>query len=312
MDRLETMRIFVAVAEAEGFAAAARRLGLSAPLVTRAVAALEERVGARLLLRTTRVVRLTEAGQRLAADCRQILAAVDDAEAAAHGDHGALRGPLGITAPVLFGRRYVTPLVLEFLARHPGIRARVHLADGIVDIIEQGLDVAVRIAHLPDSSLSATRVGALRRLVCAAPSYLAAHGAPRTLEDLLRHEAVGFSQGTAPMEWAFLEEGRERRLRPPGRLLVNSAEAAVAAAVAGHGLVRLLSYQVAPELQAGALRVVLAEYELPPTPIHIVRPATGGGRRPRDESARVRRFVELVTERLRADPALQAGPAGSS
>ena len=194
MDRLDSMRVFVAVAEQQGFAAAARRLGLSAPSVTRAVAALEERIGGPLLQRTTRALRLTEAGARYLADCKRILAEIDDAEASAAGSHRDPKGQLGITAPVMFGRMHVAPLLLDFLDRHPLVTARLLLLDRVVDLLEEGLDVALRIAHLPDSALHAVRVGAVRRVVCAAPGYLRRNGVPERPADLASHSAITFGR----------------------------------------------------------------------------------------------------------------------
>jgi DNA-binding transcriptional LysR family regulator len=295
VDRLETMRVFVAVAETRGFAPAARRLAISPPAVTRAVAALEERVGTRLLHRTTRIVRLTEAGRRFLADCKRILGEIEEAEASAAGSQAEPQGQLGVTAPVMFGRMYVAPVVLDFLARHPRMTARMLFLDRVVDLIDEGLDVAVRIAHLPDSSLHAVRVGSVRRVVCASPEYLAARGAPRTPADLAQHEAIAFSLGAAAEEWSF---GSGETLSPTTRLIVNSNDVAIAAAAAGRGVARVLSYQIAPELRAGTLQVVLAEFEPPPLPISVVY---AEGRR---AAAKVRAFVDLAVERLRADESL--------
>ncbi len=301
MDRLEQMRVFVAVAEATGFAPAARRLGMSPPAVTRAVAGIEDRVGTRLLVRTTRTVRLTEAGTRFLADCKRILAEIEDAEASAAGDHAEPRGTLALTASVLFGRMHVTPVVLDFLDRYPRIAVRTLFVDRIVDLVDEGMDVAVRIAHLPDSALTAVRVGEVRRVVCAAPDYLARRGTPRHPDELERHDAIGFAP-TAPEEWLFAENGRSVATRPPTRLTVNTADVAIAAAVAGHGLARVLSYMIQPELRSGRLKVVLSEFERPPVPIHLVHPA---GRR---ASARVRAFVDFAAERLRKVLAAHAAP----
>src|SRR5262245_52967647 len=190
MDRLDAMRVFIAVAEAQGFAAAARRLAMSPPAVTRAVAALEERLGARLLHRTTRMVRLTEAGTRFLADCRRILGEIEGAEASAAGAYASPRGQLTLTAPVMFGRMHVAPLVLDFLARHRDVSIRLVMLDRIADLMEEGIDVAVRIAHLPDSALTALRVGAVRRVVCASPAYLKAHGTPEAPADPARFAAL--------------------------------------------------------------------------------------------------------------------------
>jgi DNA-binding transcriptional LysR family regulator len=289
------MRVFVAVAEAQGFAPAARRVGMSPPAVTRAIAALEERIGTRLLHRTTRIVRLTEAGSRFLADCKRILGELEEAEASAAGSHAEPRGLLAVTAPVMFGRMFVAPLVLDFLARHPRVTARTLFLDRVADLIDEGLDVAVRIAHLPDSSLRAVRVGSVRRVVCASPGYLAARGAPRTPADLSQLDAIAFSLGASPEEWSFASG---ETVSPPARLTVNSNDVAIAAAVAGRGVTRVLSYQIAPELRAGKLEVVLADFEPPPIPISVVHAEA------RRAAAKVRAFVDFAVERLRADSSL--------
>jgi DNA-binding transcriptional LysR family regulator len=299
MDRLDSMRIFVAVAEAGGFAAAARQLALSPPAVTRAVAAVEERVGARLLHRTTRIVRLTEAGTRFLEDCRRILVEVEEAEAAAAGSHGEPRGRVSVTASTLFGRLHVAPILLEATARHPQMVVRSFFVDRIVNLAEEGYDVAVRIAELRDSGLSAIRVGTLRRVVCASPAYLAAHGTPQTLAELAEHEAVPFGQGIAARDWVFRRGDRTETVTPRARLIVNQAEVAVTAAVAGRGLTRVLSYQMAAEHRAGQLEIVLEAFEPPPIPVHVVHQ---DGRR---ASARVRALVDILVDRLRADPVLR-------
>lgn len=295
MDRLDSMRVFVAVAEEEGFAPAARRLSMSPPAVTRAISALEERIGTRLLHRTTRVVRLTEAGARYLADCKRILGEIEEAEASAAGSHAALRGQIGVTAPVLFGRMFVAPALFDFLALHPRVSAWTLLVDRIVDMVDEGLDVAVRIAHLPDSSLSAIRVGSVRWVVCASAEYLAARGEPRAPADLARHDTIAFSSTGSPVEWSFGSGSRVERVFPSSQLLANTADVAIAAAVAGRGLARVLSYQIGPELRAGRLSIVLAAHEPPPVPIHVVHPE---GRR---AAARVRGFVDFLVDRLRSE-----------
>ncbi len=295
MDRLQAMAVFVAVAEEQGFAPAARRLAMSPPVVTRAIAALEERIGARLLHRTTRSVRLTDAGTRYLEDCRRILSEIDEAEEAAAGSHREPRGQLAITASVLFGHRYVAPILLDFLDRHPRVSARTLFVDRVVNLMEEGLDVAVRIADLPDSGMTALRVGSVRRLVCASPAYLAEHGVPQTPEDLASHRTIAF-QGVAPSpEWSFRSGESEVRVGTSPRLEVNTAEMAITAATQGHGLTRVLSYMVAPELAAGRLEIVLAEHEPAPIPIHLVH------REGRRASARMRAFIDFAAQRLRAD-----------
>lgn len=295
MDRFRSIRVLIAVAEEGGFAPAAKRLGMSPPAVTRAVAALEEHLGVRLFRRTTRVVRLTDAGVRFIADGRRILEELADAEASATGAHSELRGQIAVTAPSMFGRLFVAPIAIDFLARHPEVGVRTLLVDRVVDLLEESLDVAVRIARLPDSSLTAIQVGSMRHVVCAAPSYLAERGLPTEPADLLRMEAIDFSFSVPQRQWAFPVAGRSRIVRPPARLFVNSAEVAVAAALAGRGVARLLAYQVEREVRAGTLQIVLADYEPPPVPVHVVHVE---GRR---AAARVRTFVDLAVERLRAE-----------
>jgi DNA-binding transcriptional LysR family regulator len=298
MDRLETMRVFVTVAEEEGFAAAARRLAISPPAVTRAVSALEARIGARLLHRTTRTMRLTEAGRQFLADCKRLLGELEEAEASAAGSHAEPRGQLTVTASMMFGRMFVAPILFDFLARHPRVVARTLLVDRIVDLVEEGIDVAVRIAHLPDSSMNAIRAGSVRRLVCASPRYLAEHGTPRTPAELSKFEAIVFAPSASAPGWTFASGQKVQTVSPPTRLIVNTAEVAIAAAVAGRGLTRVLSYQIAPELRRGQLRIVLEDFEPPPLPIHVVHPE---GRR---ANAKVRAFVDCAVERLRSEKSL--------
>ena len=307
MDRLTAMKVFVAVADAESFVEAARRLGMSPPAATRALRLLEDRIGARLLQRTTRVVRLTQAGARFLADCRRILAEIDDAEASAAGSHAEPVGRLAITAPVMFGRLHMAPIVLEFLQRHPAIDVRLLLVDRVVDLIDEGFDVAVRIAQLPDSSLSAVRVGTVRRIVCASPHYLERHGTPRRPADIARHAVVTFGAAEQQQDWAFRSGARSERVQPRARLVVNAADVAVGAAVAGWGLTRVLSYQAASELRAGRLVEVLADYQPAPLPIHLVH---AGGRR---ISARARAFVDFAGDSFRRTPlAIDHGTATQS
>ncbi|HEY6562732.1 MAG TPA: LysR family transcriptional regulator [Polyangiaceae bacterium] len=296
MDRLETLHVFVTVAEQRGFAAAARRLGMSPPSVTRAIAALEARIGTELLKRTTRSVRLTEAGERFLSDSRRILADIEEAEQFAGDLHGALRGQLGVTAPVNFGRRFVAPVVVEFLAAHAQVSVRTLFLDRIVDLVDEGLDVAVRIAELPDSTLTAVRVGSVRRVVCAAPAYLAEHGVPQRPADIVEHEAIAFGAAPSAPEWRFVARSKPVVIHPRARLLVNTVDVALAAAVAGRGLVRLLSYQVDEAVRAGRLEIVLAPFEPPALPVQVVH---AGGRR---VSTKLRRFVDLTVSRLRAAP----------
>ena len=302
MDRWQGMRVFVRVAESGGFAGAARALNMSPPAVTRAVAALEARIGARLLTRTTRRVALTEAGARYLEDCRRILAEIEEAEAIAAGAMATPTGTLTVTAPVQFGRLYVLPVIDEYLDRHPAVAARALFRDRVIDLVEEGADVALRIGDLPDSGLSATRVGSVRSVVCAAPAYLERHGTPREPGDLSHHAIIGRSDRATVAEWAFGPD-RRRAVAVRPRLVCNTIDGALAAALDGRGIVRLLSYQVAPALAEGRLVRLFEAHEGPPMPVHVVSPE--GRRAP----AKVRAFVELAVERLRVDPRVNP-PAG--
>ncbi len=309
MDRLDAMQVFLTVAEEGGFAAAARRLRRSPPSITRIISALEAHLGARLLARTTRVVRLTEAGERFAGEARKILAELEEAEATAAGSHRGLRGGLRLTAPMMFGALHVAPIALEFLEQHREAAVRAVFADRVVDLAEEGFDVAVRIAELADSSVRAVRVGSVRTVLCASPAYLRQHGRPthpRQLEARRAsdapdagHEAIAFHPAMGEVRWRFLVGGKRVEVAPRARLVVNSTEVAMAAALAGRGVVRSLSYLVAGAVRSGALQLLLEEHEPPPTPVHVVIPEG------RQAAARVRAFVELATERLRA--ALEPG-----
>ncbi len=298
MDRFHAMQVFVAVADAEGFAPAARKLQMSPPAVTRAITALEERLGILLFHRTTRQVRLTAAGLRFLEDCRRILADLGEAEDSATGAHREPRGRLSITASMRFGYMYVAPLLLEFLERYPEVSVQTLFVDRVVNLLEEGLDVAVRIGPLPDSSLTAIRVGTVRRVVCGSPAYLARHDIPQTPEALADHDIVVFSGLSPRPAWNFHTTDGELNVPLTSRLTVNTADVAIAAAVAGRGLTRVLSYMIAPELKSGQLQIVLAGYEPAPLPIHIVY------QEGRKAAARVRAFVDFIVERLRADDSI--------
>jgi DNA-binding transcriptional LysR family regulator len=290
MDRLDELAVLLAVLETGSLAAAGRHLRRSPPAVTRTIAMLEQRVGARLLERTTRRLTPTEAGLALAARAQSMLDLY--AEAMEVPAQAALRGTLRITAPVVFGRRHVTPCLVAFQGAHPDIRVELELADRNLDLVEDGLDVAIRIGALPDSGLIARRVGAVRRVLVASPAYLGANGMPLAPADLDGHATiVAFSRGGL-LEWRFQDAGRERVVRLTPRLLVNDIEAMLLAARAGHGVARALSYQVVEELAAGSLVRLLADFEPAPEPVHLV--FSGGGMiRPS-----VKRFVEYAAAYL--------------
>jgi DNA-binding transcriptional LysR family regulator len=300
MDRLQAMSAFVAVVDSGGFASAARKLALSPPVVTRAVAELEERLGLRLLTRTTRVVRVTEAGARYADDCRRILAEIDEAETAATGTHAQPRGTLVMTAPVLFGHMYVTPVLARYLQRYPEVEAQCLFLDRVVNVVEEGIDVAVRIAVLPDSSLQAIRVGQVRSVVAASPAYLEAHGIPMRPEDLVGHTIISPGNiAQAQQDWRFNDGGHVLMQRVTRRMRTTSNDSAISAALAGLGITRLLSYQLAPHVAAGTLVPLLQEFESAPLPINVLH------HEGRHVTQKVRSFVDMMVEALRADPALR-------
>lgn len=306
MDRLHLMTVFVAVAEAESFSAAARRLSLSSPAVTRAITTLEKRLGVRLLTRTTRFVRATEAGLRYLEDARRIIAEADEADEAASGANAMPRGRLLVTAPVLFGRMFVTPVVVDYLRRYPEVTVSALFLDRVVNLIEEGLDVGVRIGHLPDSSLQAIRVGQVRSVLCAAPSYLEQAGLPQAPADLDRHTLIAAS-GLAPqVDWKFMRERQAVSLKMTPRLVTSTIDAAVEAARSGLGIARLLSYQAAPLVAAGQLQIVLDRFETPALPIHVIH------REGRQSAAKVRSFVDMVVQRLRDDPTLDHSEPGKA
>lgn len=295
MDRIDAWATFAAVAEARSFAAAARRLGRSPAAVTRAVAALEERIGARLLNRTTRSVALTEAGARSLEAARRVLAGFDELEGATASERQQPRGRLSVTAPVVFGRLHVLPVVQAFLRDYPMATVQLLLIDRVVSLVDEGLDVAVRLGRLPDSSLRAIRVGEVRRGVYASPRYLREAGTPRTPQALARYPCVACTAVTpVPDRWTFQRDGRSFVVPVSSRLVVSTAEAAVDAALAGFGPTCVLSYQVDAHVRAGRLERILAPFEPPALPVQVVIPAG------RFVTAIARAFVERATEALRA------------
>ena len=291
MDTLKAIRSFVAVADTSGFAAAARSLRMSPAAITRDVAALEQQLGCKLLKRTTRQVALTEEGSRYLVGARRILADVAEAESSVMGLYGELRGPVVVSAPSMFGQLHVGPAVIGFALRHPGVSFTTLFLDRMVDLIDEGVDVAVRIAHLQDSSATAIQVGFVRRVICAAPAYLAERGEPKTPLDLARMEGIDFTGGRLP--WSFRDRDHAMLASPSVRLSVNSVEMAIEAAAAGLGLVRLLSYQAVEAAAAGRLVLILEPFEPEPVPVHIVH--LNG----RTGPFRVRTFIDYLTENLR-------------
>jgi DNA-binding transcriptional LysR family regulator len=290
MDRIDAMQAFVTVAELRGFAPAARKLKLSPSGVTRLIAALEERLGARLLQRTTRSVALTDAGTRYLERAKRILADVEEAEHAAESERTRPSGRLVVSAPVGFGRLHVSPVMSAYLKRHSEVSGVLRLEDRMVNLVDDGVDLAVRIGDLADSSLVARQVGTMRRIVVAAPAYLKAHGEPKRPEAIASHQTVQFGAPAVPADWRFMDDGQEIRISIAPRLVTNSADAAIQYAEAGGGLTRVLAYQAREAIRRGGLKVVLQKFELPGMPIHIVYPTS------RLLSAKVRAFIDLVVE----------------
>lgn len=289
VDRIEAMNVFVAVADLQGFAPAARRMGLSPSAVTRLVAALEEHLNTRLLQRTTRSVTLTDAGARYLERARRILSDVAEAEGAAQSERTVPSGRFVVTAPSVFGRMHVAPVMSAYLAKYPAVNAELTLGDRMTNLVEEGIDAAIRIGVLDDSSYVARPVGATRRVVVASPQYLARRKRPRSPEDLARHDVIQLTALVPTREWRFAYQGRESGVAVTPRYVTNSADAALAQAEEGGGLAMVLSYQAIEAVRAGRLEAVLQRFEPPPRPIHIVYPTT------RLLSAKVRAFIELVT-----------------
>lgn len=292
MDRIQMLEVFVAVVEAGSFAGAGRMVSLSAPSVTRGVSELEERLGARLFTRTTRVVRLTDVGQAYLEEVRGILADLQAADDLASGAAARPTGLLRITAPVEFGRIHVAPLLADFLDIYPEMSANLLMVDRIVNLAEEGIDVAVRIGDLPPSGLMAVRVGHVRRVVCAASDYLEAHGVPKVPHDLLGHRIISISGVSPHIDWRFGKD-RDQIVRLKPRLSVSSIGAGLTLARSGWGLTRVLSYQIGTDLRAGHLQTVLEGFEPELLPVHLVHQE---GRR---VTAKLRYFLDFAKDRLR-------------
>ena len=304
MDRLEAMSLLVASAQEGSFSAAGRKLGVPLPTISRKVADLEAHLKTRLLVRSGRKLGLTEAGVAYVESCRRILQEISEAESRASGEYNVPRGELTVTAPVVFGRLHILPVVCEFLAAFTEIQVRMTLTDRNLSLVEDQIDMAVRIGELPDNRQIATRVGAVRRVVCGSPAYFAAHGVPQTPEDLVRHLCVTFSRIHTGISWLFAWRGGARRVISPScRLYVNSGEAAVAAAIAGVGVTNVLSYQAAQAVKEGKLELILTDYQPAPIPVHLLH--SKKGRLP----YKMRHFLDFAAPRIRRS-LLDAGGAG--
>ena len=295
MDRIDAMKVFVAIVDEGSLAGAARRLGRSAAAVSRAIAFLETHTGTALLHRTTRTLKLSAAGERYAAACRRILLDLEEADVIAAGERSAPRGELTVSVPMAAGETFMREIADAFIERYPDVVVRLQLSDLPVNLIDEGVDVAVRVAHLPDSSLVATQVGEVRRIIAASPAYLASHAPIETPADLSKHRIVSMTYFGID-SWRFPPTGRStvpQIVQFTPRLIVNSIRAAIASVAAGHGVARMLTYHIVDELERGTLKIVLQNYEHPPMPVHVITPQG------RLAVPKVRAFVDFAVPRLR-------------
>jgi DNA-binding transcriptional LysR family regulator len=294
MDRLEAMSAFLAAVEAGSLSGASRKLGMPLATLSRKVSELETHLRTRLVIRTSRRLILTDAGRSYVAACKRILDDVREAERAAAGEYSAPKGELIITAPIVFGRLHVLPVLLEFLNTYPEIDVRLTLADRVVNLQEDHVDLAVRIGELPDSSLVAMRVGSIGRVVCGSSAYFAERGTPKRPNELSKHDCITFNGLTSPEAWIFPSGKGNISVAVHSRLTVNTAEAAIDAAIAGLGITRVLSYQVADAMRTGALVLALREFEPPPVPVSLVH--AGQGRL----ALKLRAILDFAAPRLKA------------
>lgn len=293
MDRLEAMAVFLAAVETGSLSAAGRRLGMPLATVSRKLSDLEAHMRTRLLNRSTRKLTLTDAGQGYLTACKRILDDVDEAERVAAGEYIAPKGDLVVTAPILFGRLHVLPIIVGFMKAYPDVDTRLLLGDRVVNLHDDHVDLAIRIGPLPDSNLIATRIGSIRQEVCGSPAYFAERGIPKHPEDLVSHDCVTFDGLVFPDVWKFQVGKSEASVPVRSRLIVNTADAAIAAAICGAGITRALSYQIVDAQQAGTLQVVLQDYEPAAWPVNLVYASQG--RLP----IKLRAFIDFATPRLR-------------
>ena len=298
MDLFHLMKVYIAVAEEQGFSAASRRLNMSAPTVTRAVAHLEDKLKIKLLNRTTRYVRMTEAGVRYLEDAKRILQDVNIANEAALGINSTPQGNISVTAPVLFGQQFVLPSITDYLLRFPQTQVNAVFLDRVVNLLEEGHDVGIRIGELLDSSMRAKKVGHVRLILVASPEYLAKNGIPQSCQDLTQHTLIAANTGSLNPDWQFLVNKQNQTIKIKPRLTVTTNQAAINAAKSGLGITRIISYQVADELKDNKLKIILEDFEHPAKPINIVH------REDKFSSAKVRSFIDLLAKQLQANPAL--------
>lgn len=298
MDLFHLMKVYVAVAEEQGFSAASRRLNMSAPTVTRAIVHLEDKLQVKLLNRTTRYVRMTEAGTRYLEDAKRILQDVNIANEAALGINSIPQGKISVTAPVLFGQQFVLPSITDYLTRYPQTQVNAVFLDRVVNLLEEGYDVGIRIGELLDSSMRAKKVGNVRLLLVASPEYLAKHGIPQNCQQLVQHTLIAANTGSLNPDWQFMVNKQNQTVKIKPRLTVTTNQAAINAAKQGLGITRVISYQVAEELKNNQLKIVLEAFEHPAKPINIVH------REDKFSSAKVRSFIDLLAKQLQENTAL--------
>ena len=301
MDRLDAMSLLVAVVESGSLSAAGRKLGIPLATVSRKISDLEAHIKTRLLNRSTRQLTLTDAGRAYVTACKRILEEVSEAERAASGEYSSPKGELIITAPIVFGRLHVLPVIAEFLKTYPDVDIRFMLTDHTLGLLENHVDLAVRVGDLADSSLIAIRIGMIRNVICASPGYFAEHGTPKTPHDLINHVCITFASLMSSDNWIFKKERSEISIPVHSRLVVNTAEAAIDAAIAGAGLTRVLSYQVDNAIQTGALVTTLEQFEpalLPVNFLYVRQPIL---------PLKLRAFIDFAVPRLRAKLNVEAG-----
>lgn len=294
MNRFDAMSILVSVVDAGSFSAAARQLDIPLATVSRKVTELEKHLQSRLLTRSSRKLALTDAGRQYVTACRRILEDVSEAERAAAGEYTTPRGELVVTAPIVFGRMHLLPVAVEFLKSYPQIDVRIVLTDRTANLLDEDVDLGVRIGVLADSSLMMSRLGSVRRLACASPQYLAARGVPETPDDLRKHDCISFESVSSSQSWTFAAGSSATSVPVRSRLVVNTAEAAIDAALAGLGITRVLSYQISQARHAGSLVTVLERFAPPPWPVHFLYP----GARPLP--LKLRAFLDFAAPKLKA------------
>lgn len=292
MDRFEAMRTLLAAVDGGSLSAASRSLRLPLATVSRRISDLERRLGAQLLVRTSRRLQLTEEGSGYVAASRRILDELDDAERTVSGEYRAPRGELAVTAPIMFGKLHIAPIVHEFLAAYPDVSVRLILLDGVIDLVEAHVDVALRIGHLPDSALVARRLGDVRWLFCASPEYLDRRGKPDHPLAIAGHDCIAFEGLQRLRDWPFVEDGKARSIALQPRFSVNTADAVIDATSAGLGISRVMSYQAADVINRGRVSPILAPFWTPPIPVHLVY-----GQR-QQQPLKLRAFLDFVTPRL--------------